>query len=504
MPGARSKGCRTCKQRRIKCDERTPICSQCEKSKRHCTGPDSPFRYQYGSPEQHAQLVQALDAISIHEIDGDKWPDCLKRNGIAQSEATTDPLAPVIPLTQSERLAATLISALERPSGFGARLQQIGSYFGQLPPRIGRSGALDAAVNCFLYSFTAVSVGQPRNKSLELARYCTTISALRRELAQYDDNGLLSTPSETLCASLLLAQYEILKPGPAYSFVTLSGGVSAILRGCGPGRVQSSEFEVAIFMTQYPTIITQCLLRGEDCFLSGPEWANAMRRTWNGWESPITAELWTALARLPGLLVRARAMDLATPSSSSSNLDAELLSQMYTIRASIVFHSDAVTRNLSTPGVYATYSRAYRGPSPVPDFHPETELESLQPARYIKQATFYHACIILINTVLQGLLSATNPALSLQTSQSVTYILEALDFAKTTKPFGAFYMTFAGPLCYGVLADPIQKEMLLAGMKCIFDDAGIIWTHISMQEVFTGLAKGGWRNEVVLTEERPR
>ncbi|KIW86961.1 uncharacterized protein Z519_12426 [Cladophialophora bantiana CBS 173.52] len=442
--------------------------------------------------------------ISIHENGGNNWPDCLESNRIAQSEATTDHLAPVIPLTQSERLAATLITVLERPSGFGARLQQIGSYFGQLPPRLGCSVALDAAVNCLLYSFTAVSVGEPRNNSLELVCYCTAISALRRELAQYDDNGLLSTPSETLCASLLLAQYEILKPGPAYTFVTLSGGVSAILRGCGPGRVQSSQFEVAIFMTQYPTIITQCMLRGEDCFLSGPEWANTMRRTWNGYESSITAELWTALARLPGLQVRARAIDRATPSSSSSNLDAELLSQIYNIRASIVFRSDAVTHNLSTPSVYATYPRAYRGLLPVRDFRPETKLESLQPARYIKQATFYHTCTILVNTVLQSLLSAPNPAISLQTSQSATYILETLDFAKTTKPFGAFYMTFAGPLCYGVLADSMQKEMLLAGMKRIFDDAGIVWTHLSMQGVFAALTKGGWRNEVVLTKKRLR
>ncbi|OQU99850.1 Fungal Zn2-Cys6 binuclear cluster domain-containing protein [Cladophialophora immunda] len=392
MPGARSKGCRTCKQRRIKCDERTPICFQCEKSKRHCTGPDSPFRYQYGSVEQRAQLLQALDAITVDDNGGSTSASSLKWNRIAQLEETIDPVATVVPLTQSERLATTLISALEIPSAFGARLQQMGFHFGKLPPRLGRSRALDAAVNCFLYSFTAVSMGRPRNQSLELARYCTAISCLRQELAQYDGDGLLSTPSETLCASLLLAQYEILKPGPAYSFVTLSGGVSAILRGCGPSRAQSSEFEAAIFMSQYPTIITQCMLRGEDCFLSGREWANAMRRTGGAdSESPVTAELWTILANLPGVLVRARELSPPSPSAASSPLYAELLSQIYKIRASIVVQSETVTRNLSTPGVHATYPRAYRGPIPAPGFHPESKLESLQPSRYIKQATFYHA-----------------------------------------------------------------------------------------------------------------
>ncbi|OAL20304.1 hypothetical protein AYO22_09016 [Fonsecaea multimorphosa] len=458
----------------------------------------------YGSAEQRAQLLQALDAIPFDENGGSPSVSCLEWHKFAQPEdAILDPVASVIPLTHSERLAATLISALERPTGFGARLQQMGFVFGKLPPRLGRSRALDAAVNCFLYSFTAVSMGQPRNQALELARYCTAISALRQELAQYDSDRLLSTTSETLCASLLLAQYEILKPGPAYSFVTLSGGVSAILRGCGPRRAQSSEFEAAIFMTQYPTIITQCLLRGEDCFLSGLEWANAMRRTGGpDSESPVTAELWTVLARLPGLLVRARGLDPESPSSASSPLHAELLAQIYKIRASIVIQSDTVTRNLSTPGVYATYPRAYRGPCPAPSFHPEGKHESLQPARYIKQATFYHGCVILINTVLQDFLSTPNPALALQTSQSATYILETLDFAATTKPFGAFYMTFAGPLCYGVLADPLQRETLLAGMKCVFDEVGIFWTHLAMQEVFYALTKGGWRNQVALTAPR--
>ncbi|KAH0827678.1 hypothetical protein FOPE_00126 [Fonsecaea pedrosoi] len=468
--------------------------------------PDSPFRYQYGSAEQRVQLLQALDAISMDENDGSVTSHGPSRNLVAQPLEITHLLATVVPLNQSERLGASLISALETPSGFGASLQQMGFYFGKLPPRLGRSRALDAAVNCFLYSFTAVSAGQPRNQALELARYTTAISVLRQELTQYDDNRLLSTPSETLCASLLLAQYEILKPGPAYSFVTLSGGVSAILRGCGPGRAQASEFEAAIFMTQYPSIITQCMLRGEDCFLSGPEWVNAMRRT-DGADStsPLMAELWTVLASLPGLLVRAREIDPASSPSTSSPLYAELLSQIYSIRAAIVIHSETVARTLSTPGVHATCPRAYRGPVPAAVFRPENTPESVQPARSIKQATFYHGCVILINTVLQNFLAPRpNPALSLQTAQSATFVLETLEFAATTKPFGCFYMTFAGPLCYGVLADPVQQGTLLAEMKCIFDGLGIFWTHESMREVFYALTRGGWRNRVVLTATRAR
>ncbi|KAF2153572.1 hypothetical protein K461DRAFT_278379 [Myriangium duriaei CBS 260.36] len=42
--GSPSKGCLTCRHRRVKCDETTPTCSRCTNSKRHCLG--------YGSSSQ--------------------------------------------------------------------------------------------------------------------------------------------------------------------------------------------------------------------------------------------------------------------------------------------------------------------------------------------------------------------------------------------------------------------------------------------------------------------
>ncbi|KAG8158387.1 hypothetical protein KVR01_011509 [Diaporthe batatas] len=41
--GKPSMGCRTCRARRIKCDETRPVCNQCIKSRRHCSGYRSDF-----------------------------------------------------------------------------------------------------------------------------------------------------------------------------------------------------------------------------------------------------------------------------------------------------------------------------------------------------------------------------------------------------------------------------------------------------------------------------
>ncbi|KAM5453825.1 hypothetical protein MaudCBS49596_002448 [Microsporum audouinii] len=58
-------GCLTCRKRRIKCDERHPVCRNCEKSKRDCLGYDPVFRSQPGpsslqpAPTAHPSLQVA-------------------------------------------------------------------------------------------------------------------------------------------------------------------------------------------------------------------------------------------------------------------------------------------------------------------------------------------------------------------------------------------------------------------------------------------------------------
>jgi hypothetical protein len=350
-----------------------------------------------------------------------------------------------------------------------------------LPQRLGRSHALDATVNCFLHSFAALSADRNRDSSFELSRYCNAISALRDELKTCPH----STDSETLCASLLLAQYEVLKPKDVcYSYVTLAGGVSAILKVCGPDRVTASEFEHAMFTAHYPTIIMHCLLRGEKCFLNDPQWLNAMRRaSWE--ESPLISSLFCCLAMLADAMVEARQGRNASPPTCNEVLKT----QLYKIRAQIVVHSELVVRSLSSARIYALYPKAYLGPHPVAQVSSQPKSESLAPSRAIKQATFYNACVIYVNIVLQELLADPNPALSLQTAQSASFIMSAMDFAKTTRPFGSWYMSLCGPLCYGVLSDT-EKEICLRGMKDIFDSLNVAYDHTTLQAIFDMLTKG--------------
>ncbi|KAK4947554.1 hypothetical protein LTR10_013499 [Elasticomyces elasticus] len=385
----------------------------------------------------------------------------------------------VIPYTQSEKLAASLIEALEWPCSFGARLQQMGPHLGYVPYRLGHSKALDASISCLLQSYTLISRRQPRNDALELASYGNAIRSLRLELSSADPN---ETNSETLCAALIMAQYEVLKPSPTFSYVTLAGGVSAIIQACGAKRIQS-DFEQAMFTAHYPGIIIQCLLHGYDCFLSEIEWMDVMRRS-APIDGPLVSNIWVSFVQLPGLLSRVRSLD-----SHSDTHYASVLRDAYALRKEIVKNADDVNRKLSHPGVHAICPAVYKGPLPAQPWTPVSQKDYITPNRAIKQPGFYHGAVILVNTVIQRILQAENPSLTIQSRQSVEYILSTMDFTlSNARPLGAMFMTFAGPMAYGICG-PDERSFLLIKMNELF---GQYWnqTETSMMIVFEAFTGG--------------
>jgi hypothetical protein len=397
-------------------------------------------------------------------------------------------------------------------------------------------------------------------ESVELASYGHAIKALREELSLSVDAAgqpsreatATTTSSETLCAALIIAQYELLKPGRSnFSYVTLAGGVSAIFRAGGPGRVVGSDFEIAIFSSQYPTIITQALLRGQECFLASPDWTNVMRRG-DPSEDPITTDNWVAITQLPGLLRRIRSITTTTAANSEcTNIDTtsplypSILRDAYALRREIVKHNDSITRRLSHPGVYHVCPAVYKWPNPPssssttqrpPEWTPTTKPETLLPKRIVKQCGMYHAWVITVNVVLSRLLSErpmpavegrnedktdkngnAASALTLQTAQSAEYIMSTLDFVSSeTKPFGGMYMTYAGPMAYGVLVlsrdrdgrpggngdmninktrignerQDRQQLLLLDKLNDLFRPFGLRFDHDRMMTVFEAVTGG--------------
>ncbi|KKY30768.1 putative negative acting factor [Diaporthe ampelina] len=92
-------GCRTCRARRIKCDETRPVCNQCIKSRRHCSGYRSDFDILHRDETQataaRAKKAAAKKAAKRAAEEGgvvitfDTAPDADKDNGGASSSSSS-------------------------------------------------------------------------------------------------------------------------------------------------------------------------------------------------------------------------------------------------------------------------------------------------------------------------------------------------------------------------------------------------------------------------------
>ena len=152
-----------------------------------------------------------------------------------------------VPMNSTARLSASLLHALYSGDPWGLRLQDFGLYIVDLPQRLGQNKALDAAVDTFLHSYQCMQRGEKILRQSELVRYASAIKLLREVVSTPDE----ATTSETMCAALLLYQYEVMKRQPTTVCVmTLAGGVSAILEAWGPTRIKT-QFEYGLFMSHF-------------------------------------------------------------------------------------------------------------------------------------------------------------------------------------------------------------------------------------------------------------
>jgi hypothetical protein len=204
MVGAKSLGCSTCKRRRVKvgtkylsssnptlggsnqwekCDERRPICGNCEKKNRPYTGPKSRFvRHVEPGVEQH-----------------------IKDDNVAVSKNPSN--------AQTELLA---IDPMSKLSGFKENGYQLQLLWRFLPSRVGHNAALDAALRCLLHAHRQL-----------LSRNSITI---KEDLESYDQAfGLypqeIGSPSMQDWFRDSMCFYGELNYGDLFSFRILSNNV---------------------------------------------------------------------------------------------------------------------------------------------------------------------------------------------------------------------------------------------------------------------------------------
>lgn len=119
----------------------------------------------------------------------------------------SSPLVPKAPsLSRGERLASALTASFKTPPD-GYRLHHLGRYMAEIPCRLGHNPALDIAVECLLQSHTQLleSYQSCQTDTQPSPEYMRAIQTLQDVIA----DPVLGTSAETLCATMLMAYYEV-------------------------------------------------------------------------------------------------------------------------------------------------------------------------------------------------------------------------------------------------------------------------------------------------------
>ncbi|KAH8807831.1 hypothetical protein F5884DRAFT_857398 [Xylogone sp. PMI_703] len=142
------------------------------------------------------------------------------------------------------------------------------SYFSFIPPRFGHFLVLDDAFRCLVTATHSMLV--PSHK-LSDGKILSCYGRALRSLQSAVNNPTARYSSEVLCATGMLALFELLNSPLGALWSRHIAGASHLIRARGPSRF-NSEFDKALFIALSYPISAEALSNNESCFLDSPTW----------------------------------------------------------------------------------------------------------------------------------------------------------------------------------------------------------------------------------------
>ncbi|KAI0468182.1 hypothetical protein F4859DRAFT_216980 [Xylaria cf. heliscus] len=296
----RSKGCKTCRRKKIKCDEQKPGCGQCRKGGRECEGYEQPtiFRHSTGGDFVGVSDPRSQRAIQFnsrpvgnitwaddHELRNDKQmvpqqkrpkkrvhpyaTARLKRAQVQLPLAGTAPLPhapnPLVLAVQSItdqflELCHPLSESQEAPLAWLGEIQDMGRDIDALP----------LAMSALAIGWAGCVNGQPRLADTGLQLYNAAIRQLRNDMSTY-------SPLQSLVVTTVFVAFELCQFGSNGNpgWLTHMKGVAAFLQALGPEKVSVDPY-LKIFAFCRVVFIMQGLNRrrsvcaGSHMWIHGP------------------------------------------------------------------------------------------------------------------------------------------------------------------------------------------------------------------------------------------
>jgi hypothetical protein len=339
--GRPSPACRTCRLRRIKCDETRPNCIQCSKSKRECGGYPDPddliFQHQTSSTIKKARRAEAIAIRKREKEDSDASSNSnstpisgstpTSTNG---SETTEDSevvlLRPIRDDLETYALDFYLNGTIVEPASSGkyvGHLELLPKLYLQAPA----NSALALVVRALcLACFSNFSTERGPVMTQALEAYGTCVMALHKEmknLQQRRKNELLMAVVSMQAVECLLSWHK----APSMQWASHVFGAACLLKGRG-AEVLEDPVASKIFMVVRKFIVDGSNSRGvplDPFFAQLPGEAVRLPNSPEVRLSPITNSMKVTRIRVLRALKSEDRADLAIRLSECQWMDEELV-----------------------------------------------------------------------------------------------------------------------------------------------------------------------------------
>ncbi|KFY42438.1 hypothetical protein V495_04523 [Pseudogymnoascus sp. VKM F-4514 (FW-929)] len=251
----KSGGCRTCRRRKVKCDERRPTCDRCQQSKRDCEGYAAEHRFvsENARAERYAQKKQ------------------LPQTAQPKSQSPQD----LVILSSSKPCPGPNLGL----QGFEDNIYVsflLSNLFLGIPASSPWPGvdtdnnAASCATTC-VRALATMYFGRVHHQKYTTTRgqelYGKALVSLNHELQDPQSGMSLST----VTSAMILEIYELVSFNSMSGWLKHAGGVGRLIELRGPWRHQSPMGR-NILEANRVIIIINCLIKRKRCFLSSTDW----------------------------------------------------------------------------------------------------------------------------------------------------------------------------------------------------------------------------------------
>ena len=492
----RSKGCRECVARHLKCDLALPACGRCQKAKRQCPG--YPLRLLPGLPGAAAKkpapghgsvaAQQPSDPAEDRSVGSDgatviQNGNVFHPNPPRGAHVLTQPrpdnnhwavdIGICSPLIQQRQLFELFASSLvptsqQNPTFF----RNYGDWLRQLAQLQGTNSLLDTTFRAVSLAHLSLLHHNPKLMNESRALYVNSLTMLNKTLLE----SKKGRSSETLSATIMLSFYEMFASHHATStgydtWVKHAGGAGMLMQMRGP-RAHRHGMDRSMFLAYRNTLVIEAFDALQPCFLDKQPWRKLAEEIHEEIRSAMPPEkgreildlseaIYMELIKFPAVLRDAYYVVELTRASGAGR---------HKVRDDIVNRTRERKQQLKTK--YFQLDRALQTHGQTVSLQPSHPPDPVFPNRYIWPNVFtashYNGSwnVLMIMNMILIVFDRDEARRQSYVEDNIEFarrVCRGADYMAKSSFLGPFYLTFG--LRISLLCLQAPEELQWAGMK---------------------------------------